>query len=233
MKKSIRCVGTLIALLSLAGCGFPSINGSPPDESIGEMTIPLPAPQQESDTSIEEALLLRRSVRTYSGEPLTLEEISQLLWAAQGITSPNGYRTAPSAGGLYPLELYLLVGDVDGLSEGVYRYIPQEHALSKTVEGDKRDELQGAALGQSPVGDSSAVIVISAIYERTTGKYGQRGIRYVHMEVGSAAQNIYLQAGSLDLGTVFIGAFDDGEVKKILGFNEAEQPLGLMPVGKR
>ena len=193
----------------------------------------LPDPQQESDTSIEEALLIRRSIRNYSGEPLELEDISQLLWAAQGITSPRGFRTAPSAGGLYPLEIYLLVGEVNGLTVGVYRYLPQEHALSNTINGDKRDELQGAALNQSAVGDGAAVIVITAIYERTTGKYGQRGDRYVHMEVGGAAQNIYLQAGSLGLGTVYIGAFHDDQVKEILGLQETEQPLGIMPVGKR
>jgi len=233
MIKRIRYIGVFLVLLSLIGCSFPSAAGSPPDKPISGSITELPIPLQDSDTSIEEALLGRRSVRTYSGEPLTLEDISQLLWAAQGITSPSGYRTAPSAGGLYPLELYLLVGDVDGLSQGVYQYIPQEHALSKTVEGDKRDELQGAALDQSPVGDGFAVIVITAIYERTTGKYGQRGDRYVHMEVGSAAQNIYLQAGSLGLGTVFIGAFDDDVVKEILALEASEQPLGLMPVGKR
>jgi len=232
MNNRILYVGIILILLTIAGCASLTAEGYPSPDSREETIIPLPAPQLERETSIEEALLKRRSVREYSRESLSLAEIGQLLWAAQGITSERGYRTAPSAGGLYPLELYLLAGDVEGLIQGIYRYIPQEHTLLKTSDGDNRDELQGAALGQSSVGEGCAVIVITAVYERTTGKYGNRGIRYVHMEVGSAAENIYLQAVSLDLGTVFIGAFDDEGVKAILKLDEAEQPLGLMPVGK-
>lgn len=193
----------------------------------------LPTPVHDSETSVEKALLERRSLREYGREPLTLAEISQLLWAAQGITHPAGLRTAPSAGALYPLEIYLLTGNVTNLRAGIYHYKPENHALSLIAEGDQRPALRQAALDQSAVQDAAAVIVIAAIYERTTVKYGERGVSYVHMEVGSVAQNVYLQATSLDLGTVFIGAFHEDEVKRVLHLAADEQPLCLMPVGRK
>lgn len=193
----------------------------------------LPGPRYDSDTSVEEALLRRRSIRSYRDTPLTLAEVSQLLWAAQGVTEPNrGFRTAPSAGALYPLEVYLVAGDVEELPSGVYKYLPREHRLVRVISGDLRGELSKAALGQPWVKEGAIVIVFSAVYERTTRKYGERGVRYVHMEVGHAAQNVYLQAVSLGLGTVVVGAFEDGEVKRILGMLGEEQPLYIMPVGK-
>jgi SagB-type dehydrogenase family enzyme len=199
---------------------------------IGER-IQLPEPRYESETSVEEALVQRRSIRDYSGENLTLEELSQLFWAAQGITSPGGGRTAPSAGALYPLELYIVVGDVEGLDRGVYRYSPVEHELEKVKNGDVRAELADAALGQEFIGDAAIDIVFTAVYERTTVKYSERGIRYVYMEAGHAAQNVYLQAEALDLGTVTIGAFYDNDVKDFVGIQEQESPLYIMPVGRK
>jgi len=195
--------------------------------------IKLPDPVYDSNTSIERALLVRRSIREYKDEPLTLMEISQLLWAAQGCTDKRGYRTAPSAGALYPLELYIIAGNVIDLPEGIYRYKTCDHELERILEGDKRIELSRAALGQSSVRNCAAIIVISALYEKTTIKYGERGVKYVHIEVGHAAQNVYLQAISLNLGTVFIGAFYDNEVKKIIKMKENEVPLGIMPIGKK
>jgi len=194
--------------------------------------IKLPSPRYNSDVSIEQALLKRRSVRKYKAEPLTIAEVSQLLWSAQGITNPSGFRTAPSAGALYPLEVYLVVGEVKGLSQGIYKYLPKQHELLKIKDGDARRELAIAALGQSWVKDAAVDIVFAAVYERVTRKYGKRGIRYVHMEVGHAAENIYLQAVSLKLGTVVVGAFEDEKVKKILNMAESEQPLYIMPIGK-
>jgi len=199
---------------------------------IGER-IKLPEPRYESETSVEEALARRRSIRAYSGDNLTREEVSQLLWAAQGITAPWGGRTAPSAGALYPLELYVVVGDVEGIDKGVYRYSPEEHELEKVRDGDIRTELADAALGQECVRDAAIALVFAAVYERTTVKYKERGIQYVHLEAGHAAQNVYLQAVSLDLGTVTIGAFVDSEVKKIMNIGEQEDPLYIMPVGRR
>jgi SagB-type dehydrogenase family enzyme len=191
----------------------------------------LPEPKFSSKTSVEEALLKRRSVRDYKEDSLTLEQISQLLWAAQGVTEKWGGRTAPSAGALYPLEIYLVVGKVRELKPGLYQYDPEKQTISQKKEGDLREKLTEASLGQDEILRAPATVVITAVYERTQKKYHQRGVQYVHMEVGSAGENIYLQAESLGLGTVFIGAFEDEEVKEVLGISE--EPLGIMPVGKK
>lgn len=194
--------------------------------------IALPAPRRLDDMSLEEAIRMRRSVRHYRDEPLTLAEVSQLLWAAQGVTSPDGRRAAPSAGALYPLETFLVAGRVSGLPEAVYRYRPQDHRLVPIVSGDRRQGLCDAALGQGWVRQAPASIVLAALYSRTTGKYGQRGRRYVHLETGCAAQNIYLQAAALGLGTVFVGAFDDAGVQRALSLSAEEEPLAILPVGR-
>ena len=193
--------------------------------------ISLPEPRHSSGTSVEEALLKRRSVRSYRAEPLTLAQLSQLLWAAQGITTPRGFRTAPSAGALYPLEVYVVVGNVSGLESGVYRYRPEHHDLTLVALGDKRAALAAAALGQVWIRRAPIDIVFSAVYERTTKKYGLRGAQYVHMEVGHAAENVYLQAVALNLGTCVIGAFYDGGVQKVIQMPDSEQPLYIMSVG--
>ncbi len=195
-------------------------------------SIKLPKPQYNGNVSIEQALLKRRSVRSYKSEPLTIVEISQLLWSAQGLTNPRGYRTAPSAGALYPLEVYLVAGNVRDLDAGIYKYQPHKHEIVNTVQGDKRFELCHAALNQGSIRNAPAVIVLCAIFERVTGSYGKRGIQYVHMEVGHAIQNVCLQAISLDLGSVVIGAFNDSHVKNIMNFELVEHPLLLLPVGK-
>ncbi|MGQ9632309.1 MAG: SagB/ThcOx family dehydrogenase [bacterium] len=193
--------------------------------------IKLPPPRVRGDISLEEALSRRRSVREYSSLPLSLGEVSQILWSAQGITSPQGFRTAPSAGATYPMEVYLIASRVDGLRPGVYRYSPRDHTLTMVAEGNLGRNLADAALGQFPISEAAANLVIAAIYERTTQRYRERGIRYVHMEAGHIAQNVYLQAEVLGLGTVCIGAFYDERVKALLGI-EAD-PLYIMPIGKR
>jgi len=217
----------LIITLSLFISNGTNSRCEPPD------IITLPEPKYKSEISIEKALLERRSIRDYKDKALTLAEVSQLLWAAQGITDPRGFRTAPSAGALYPLELYVVVGNVIDLPKGIYKYDPHKHELVKTVEGDKRTELCNAALRQPWVKKAAASLVFCAIYKRITTKYGERGIRYVHMEVGHAAQNVHLQAVSLNLGTVVIGAFNDDGVKKVINMPKDETPLYIMPVGKR
>lgn len=194
--------------------------------------IRLPPPVLESQTPVELALQTRRSVREFADTALTLDEVAQLLWAAQGLTDASGHRTVPSAGALYPLEVHLLAGQVDGLPAGVYRYRPHGHVLMRIFEGDTRQALQNAALNQSAMGEAAAVLVISAIFERTTQKYGDRGVQYVHAEVGSAAQSVYLQAVSLKLGTVYIGAFDDERVSAVMQMPVDEKPVCLMPVGR-
>jgi len=182
--------------------------------------------------SLEELLRQRRSIREYSDAPLTQDEVMKLLWAGQGITRGGGFRTAPSAGALYPLELYLVAGNVDNLAPGIYKYNPVKNDLTLVKEGDVRRSLAAASLGQSSVSDGAIDIVIAAVYERTKIKYGSRGERYVHIEVGHAAQNICLQATALGLGLVTVGAFDDAVVAKVIGMSQDESPLYVMPVGR-
>jgi SagB-type dehydrogenase family enzyme len=195
--------------------------------------IRLPKPRHDGSVSVEHALRSRRSVRNYKKDPLTLAEISQLAWAAQGITTPRGYRTAPSAGAIYPLELYIVAGNVNDLPVGIYKYLYRDHALLQTVDGDKRAELSHAALSQGSIARAPAVLLFCAVYGRITGKYGDRGIQYTFMEIGHAAQNVCLQAISLDLGTVVIGAFRDPEVKLIADLAADEEPAYIIPVGRR
>ncbi len=195
--------------------------------------IKLPNPELTGEQSVEMLLQQRRSVRSYKKLSLNLAEVGQLLWSAQGVSDAQGLRTAPSAGALYPLKLFVVVGDVNELSAGIYQYNPGEHSLLKTANGDCRKLLQKAALNQSCIGDAAIIFVFTAIYQRTTWKYGNRGLRYVHMEVGHAGQNLFLQAEALDLGTVVVGAFDDDEVRKVLKLDSYIQPLSLMPVGRK
>jgi SagB-type dehydrogenase family enzyme len=191
----------------------------------------LPAPRLESSRSLERTLLHRRSVREFSATALSLEAAGQLLWAAQGITAEERLRTAPSAGALYPLEVYLVAGRVDGLAPGVYRYDPDEHRLLGRLSGDLRARLGRAALGQAWVGDAPALIVIGAVPERTIWKYGERGERYVFIEAGHAGQNVLLQAVALDLGATVVGAFDDRALRSLLAMPSDEIPCTLIPVG--
>jgi SagB-type dehydrogenase family enzyme len=201
-----------------------------PKKSIDQ--IRLPAPVVEGAVSIEGALQARRSVREYRSESIPLRAASQLLWAAQGVTDPDGKRTAPSAGALYPLVVYLVAGSVEGLEAGVYRYRPADHDLVCVAKGDMRGLLAAAAGDQPQLAAGAAAVAIAADYVRTTRKYGDRGVRYVQMEVGHAIENVHLQAISLELGTVVVGAFDDGDVKRVLRVPESEEVLALMPIGR-
>ena len=228
---ALAAMMTLTVILFSSGCVPAQEPILPQVEEV--IDVKLPEPRYDSDVSVEQTLLQRRSVRDYTGEPLSLQQVSQLLWAAQGITDRQGLRTAPSAGALYPLEIYLVVGDVENLVRGVYRYQPVGHALRRVLDGDLRAKLAAAALGQGCVKEGAINIVFTAVYERTTQRYGERGIRYVHMEVGHAAQNVYLQAVALHLGTVVIGAFHDDQVREILSLPQQEQPLYIMPVGRK
>jgi len=195
--------------------------------------IRLPQPLSDGTMSVERALRERRSMRQYKNQPVTLSDLSQILWAAQGVSGPGDRRTAPSAGALYPLEVSVVAGNVTGLSAGTYSYDPDQHQLTVIAEGDARRSLSRAALDQSSIKNAAAVLVLCAVYERTTVKYGERGIRYVHMEAGHAAQNVSLQAVALNLGTVVIGAFHDDRVRTVLRLSEQEHPLSLMPIGRK
>lgn len=194
--------------------------------------VPLPRPQLAGEVALKTAFAERRSVREYTRDPLTLAEVAQVLWAGQGATHSGARRTVPSAGALYPIELYLLAGDVTGLETGLYRYRVAGHDLAELGQQDLRAKLADAALGQDQVKAAPAVIVITGAVGRTASKYGQRATRYVLMEVGSAAQNIHLQAAALRLGTVVIGAFTDARVMQVLGMPDEESPFCIMPLGR-
>lgn len=233
--KGIPLAGLTLVILTLGGCVGTDETASPAPEGLetSSIRIELPLPAGESDVSLEESLVRRRSVRDYTDEPLTLAEVSQLLWAAQGVTGERGGRTAPSAGALYPLEVHLVAGEVVDLQPGVYRYAPADHELIGVLEGDLRADLARLVATDRPVQEAPATIVLTAIYSRTTRKYGDRGIRYVHLEAGHAAQNVYLQAAAMNLGTVTLGAFDDDELAATLKLPKHEEPLCVMPVGRQ
>jgi SagB-type dehydrogenase family enzyme len=195
--------------------------------------IPLPKPRLKGDTSIEEALLKRRSVRDYKTDAITLEQLSQLLWAGQGITAADFFRAAPSAGASYPLELFVIAGNVKGLEAGVYHYNVKEHSLSLHLKGDIREKLgTTAAFNQKCISQVPACISICAVYERTIKTYGKRGERYVPIDTGHAAENIALQAVALGLATVMVGAFEDKKVGEILNLADELKPMYIIPVGK-
>jgi SagB-type dehydrogenase family enzyme len=189
--------------------------------------IKLPAAKYDGVVSVEKALLGRRSIRTYKEEPLALSDVSQILWAAQGITDPKtGHRTAPSAMARYFLEVYLIPGNVTGLPMGIYKYQPQGHELVVIAEGDYKSKLFEAA-GQAPIKNAPAALVICGMSERSTNP------NWMYLEAGHAAQNVYLQAVSLKLGTVVMGGFKGEEVRKALNISAKEQPIYIMPVGKK
>jgi SagB-type dehydrogenase family enzyme len=216
---------TLSGLIATAlGCTSSITQLEPTETSGGETPIPLPSPGNL--ISLEEALAQRRSIRAFADTPLTMDELGQLAWAAQGITDERGFRTAPSAGALYPLELYVAT------AEGLYRYLPEGHQLERLAGTDLRQSLYQAALHQDAVSQAPAVFIVTAVYERTAQKYGsERTPRYVHMEVGHAAQNLLLEAVALGLGAVPIGAFHDDEIQSVLGIPADHAPLYLIPVG--
>ncbi len=188
--------------------------------------VKLPDPLIEQGMSLKTAISSRRSVREFSTEPLKMEEISQLLWAAQGITHDGDRRTAPSAGATYPLELYLVT------AESVFRYIARDHTLLPTLEGDLRKDLFAASLEQEFFLEAPVTVVFTAVFARTEQRYGStRSQRDVHIEVGHAAQNMMLQAVALGLDTVPVGAYEDESVSRVLNLPADHIPLYLVPAG--
>lgn len=205
--------------------------------------VKLPPFQLKGKVSLEETIVRRRSVRRYRREPLDLFQLSQILWSAQGITGSRGSRAAPSAGATYPLEIFVVVGKQsiiaketerapEELQAGIYHYEPDSHSLSLGKAVDLRPDLARVTLNQEFIVDAPLAIVICALYHRTSYRYGRRGERYVHMEVGHVGENIHLQAVALGLATVEVGAFRDEEVREVLGLEEQIKPLYVMPVGK-
>lgn len=222
----LRVAAVLASGLIAVGCAVQQA-GTMPAASVATATpIALPPPQTRGQVSLEEALSRRRSIRELTPDPLTRAEIGQLLWAAQGVTDAEGRRTAPSAGGLYPLELYAVTG------ETVFHYLPATHAIRPVRDGDVRPRLRSAAYDQAPVGEAPLVVVVAAVPARTAAKYGvDRARRYVDLEAGHAAQNLLLEAVALGLAGVPIGAFDDGRVADALGLPAGEEPRYLLAIG--
>ncbi len=196
-------------------------------DDISGATIQLPVPCTSGVVSVEETLARRRSLREFAAEPLSLVELSQLLWAAHGITEPReGFRTVPSAGALYPLEIYL------ALADGFYHHNPRRHSLRRQQKHDLRQQMAWVALHQAAVATAPAVLVFCAVFKRTSRTYGRDAQRYVPMEVGHAAQNVLLQAVALGLGGVPIGAFHEEQMHALLGLPADHSPLYLIPVGR-
>ncbi len=211
-----------------------------PSKIVNKNIILLPPPRRMTNMSVEEAILLRRSIRDYTEDPITIDHLSMILWAAYGITETRwGLRAVPSAGATYPLEIYVVVGknsvsigNNEFLDAGIYKYDPHRHILNLVKLGDFREELYIAALRQEWIRSAPINIVIFAVFERTTRVYGYRGeVRYVPMEVGHAGQNIYLMATALGYGCVVVGAFYDDEVSRIIGAQRDEIPMYIVPIG--
>jgi len=196
-------------------------------------SLKLPEPPSQGRMSVEEALSKRRTVRQFARRELDLAQVSQLLWGTDGISDPRGLRTAPSAGATYPLELYLVVGErsVKDLAPGVYRYLPASHTLEITQKGDLRAAVARDCLHQSWMAEAPVMVVFAAEYRRCMARYSDRGIRYTHMEVGHAGQNLFLQAEALGLACGIVGAFQDRALQKTLQLPAAHEPLLVMPVG--
>jgi len=229
-----KCVLMLLLALTCAGTGmmFLVINhqnqlANAQEKEVKNETVKLPAPKYDGTVSVEKALKERRSIRSYQDEPITLAEVSQILWAAQGITdSTTGHRTAPSARALYLLEVYLISGNVTGLPAGMYRYQPQGHELVKLAEGDIKTKLFEAA-GQAPIKKAPVALVITGLSDST------KNSNWMYLEAGHAAQNVYLQGVSLKLGTVVMAGFKPEEVTKALSLPKNEQPIYIMPLGRK
>ena len=199
-----------------------------------EGNIKLPLPQLKGNVSVEEVLSSRRSRRVFTDLSLTIEQVSQLLWAAQGITEEiNGLRTAPSAAKIYPLEIYIVIGNekVEDLKAGVYHYIPSQHSLQIISNGDYRSKLSEACVDKNNIGNSPVILVITVEFSRITNVFGEKGIYFACMEVGHAAENVYLQVEALGLGTSVYGGINSMLINEILDLPDEYTPLYIMPVG--
>ncbi len=194
-------------------------------------TVKLAKPRRDGDVSLERCIAQRRSVRSFRDRPMTASELGQLLWAAQGVTSADGRRSVASAGALYPLEFHAACRNVESLAAGIYRYVPAAEDLLLTAAGRQHEGLVAATGGQEWIASAPAVVCVAAAFERTTAKYGNRGRGYVYLEAGLAIESLMLQAVALGLATTAVGAFGDGDVKRLFRLGAGETPLCLLPVG--
>lgn len=194
----------------------------------------LPSPDVNGQVPIEKAIKSRRTLRSFAANPIPFKSFSQILWAGQGIIEEGGFRrSVPSGGALYPLDIYALVGErgVEEIESGVYHYEPRTHEITVVKEGDLRRELARAALGQMWMAEAPLSLIVTAEYQRSSSKYGERGVRYSMIEAGHAAQNIFLQVEALGLGAGIVGAFNDREVIWVAKLRQGHEPLLIMPVG--
>lgn len=228
MLKPFSIVAAIVLLLAACACWGKAVSNLAEVRSIGD-TLSLTEARIFGKVSVEEAIYGRRSVRSFTDQDLTLFQVSQLFWAAQGVTETTGWsrRAAPSAGALYPLEVYILWRNM------LWHYLPEIHSIELRKKGVTQDNLADASLGQSAIRQAPACFVICGVYSRTAAKYGNRAQRYVHIEVGHAAENLLLQAVALGLGGVTIGAFHDDKVSELIGLDEKESPLYVIPVGRK
>ena len=245
MRAGVCCVFVVAFLLAIQLGGVISTNVAVAQQSparaagaqveLSGLKVKLPAPKLKGSLSVEEAIKRRRTVRSFADTPLTLEMLSQLLWAAQGITDDvrRFKRAAPSAGATYPIEIFVACGEksVKGLKAGVWRYIPAEHALTRVRPDDQRAALARHSLRQMWAAEAPVTFVIVCDYARTTGKYRERGVKYVHYEAGNVSQNIFLQCEALGLSAGIIGAFHDDDMSAAVGLSKTFEPLLSMPVG--
>lgn len=197
-----------------------------------ERKIALPKPKLTGSISIEEVLNKRRSIRKFLNSLISVSELSQLLWSAQGITTEDGRRTSPSAGATYPLEIYISVKNIENLKEGLYKYAPDAHSLLLIDENNRSVQIAEATYQPQMVKGAAAIFIITSVLNRTTSVYGERGIRYAYMEAGHSAQNLSLMGVALNIGLVLVGAFDDNKLSDALSLKKDEIPLYIIPVGK-
>ena len=236
MKRNLIYITSIVTVLflTIALMNTANENKEGPEKTKtmnNKSKIILPEPNRKDGPSLEEVIEKRRSERDFKDEPPAIEDLSLILWAGQGITDKErGLRSSPSAGALYPLVFYIDIKNINGLNPGIYRYEPEGHFLILKQDKSRREEIYRAALEQNWIKEAPALIIMNAHYHKVTIKYGERGIRYTHMEAGHSSQNIYLQTTSLGLGTVAVGAFNDDAIKNILGVDS--DPLYLMPIGK-
>jgi SagB-type dehydrogenase family enzyme len=221
-----RPLASRLLALSLA-LAAPALAAAPPAPT------KLPAPRTQGAVSVEAALQGRRSVRSLAATPLSLAEIGQLCWAAQGITDPkSGHRTAPSARAAYPLTLYVLVGPGSDLPAGYYRYVPEGHALALVAAGDRRADFEKRGVGQSWVGRAPAIFVLTGAVARMAAN-GEGAAPFMMVEAGAAAQGFFLQAEAMKLGSTYVGGFKPKEARQALELADGEDVLGVLPVGHR
>jgi protease I len=220
--KMRRRLLTIIVSVGLVATGF----CQRPDRPVTLRIVQLPQPKLSGPMSLEDALAKRRSIRTFSPMGLTYDQLGQLAWAAQGITdSKTGFRTAPSAGAIYPIKLYFAT------EQGLFVYNPADHTLVQTVDKDIRAELSKAAMGQAAVAQAGCSIIITGSINDVAARYGQKARTYIILEAGHIAQNILLQAVTLELGAVPIGAFDTNPVRRLCHLTSELEPFYIISVG--